>query len=102
MCCNEWGHSEEKQLHYQEHLQSCVENHGAQTVVYIAEARFDARLECVCGKIVRAAGHGVLFLPRSSPDLNVIEHDFSALKRGRIYAGPDTSLNEIIRNYCAA
>ncbi|MDR7993331.1 transposase [Thermosynechococcus sp. GLH187] len=30
--------------------------------------------------VVKAAGHAVLFLPKSSPDLNVVEHDFSGLK----------------------
>lgn len=53
-------------------------------------------------EIVEAAGHQVLFLPTYSPDLNDIEHDFSALKRARMYAEPDTSLDEIIRNYCAS
>ena len=47
------------------------------------------------------AGHEVLFLPKYSPDLNDIEHDFSALKRARMYAEPDTSLDEIIRSYCS-
>ena len=30
-----------------------------------------------------------------------IEHDFSALKEARMYSPINTSLNEIIRNYCA-
>ncbi|MDT9338629.1 IS630 family transposase, partial [Trichodesmium erythraeum 21-75] len=30
-----------------------------------------------------------------------IEHDFSALKRARIYSLINTSIDEIIRNYCA-
>ena len=51
---------------------------------------------------VKEAEHEVLFLPKYSPDLNDIEHDFSALKRARMYAEADTSLDEIIRNYCAA
>ena len=29
----------------------------------------------------------------------VLEHDFSTLKRARMYAPPGTSLDEIIRNY---
>ena len=41
------------------------------------------------------------FLPKYSPDLNDIEHDFSALKRAKMYASPGTSLDEIIRAYCA-
>lgn len=53
-------------------------------------------------KLVEEAGHQVVFLPPYSPDLNDIEHDFSALKRARMYAELDTPLDEIIRNYCAA
>ena len=52
-------------------------------------------------ELTQAVGQTVLFLPKYSPDLNDIEHDFSALKRARMYAEPDTSLDEIIRNYCA-
>jgi transposase len=52
--------------------------------------------------VVEEAGHQVVFLPKYSPDLNDIEHDFSALKRARMYANPGTSLDEIIRDYCAA
>ncbi len=37
-------------------------------------------------ELVEAAGHQILFLPKYSPDLNDIEHDFSALKRARMYA----------------
>ena len=36
-----------------------------------------------------------------SPDLNDIEHDFSALKRAKMYASPGSSLDKIIRAYCA-
>jgi transposase len=54
----------------------------------------------VIRKIAEEAGHEVLFLPRYSPDLNDIEHDFSALKRNRMYAKPGTSLDEIIQEYC--
>lgn len=53
-------------------------------------------------EIAESAGHIVLFLPTYSPDLNDIEHDFSALKRARMYASPDTSIDQIIRNYCVA
>lgn len=51
-------------------------------------------------QLVADSGHEVMFLPRYSPDLNDIEHDFSALKRARMYASDDTSLDEIIRAYC--
>lgn len=53
-------------------------------------------------QLVEQGGHEVLFLPKYSPDLNDIEHDFSALKRARMYAKTGTSLDEIIRDYCAA
>jgi putative transposase len=53
-------------------------------------------------ELVEAAGHQVLFLPRYSPDLNDIEHDFGAVKRARMYANSGTSVDEIIRDYCIA
>jgi putative transposase len=53
-------------------------------------------------KLVEEAGHKILFLPKYSPDLNDIEHDFAALKRARMYAAPGTSIDEIIREYCTA
>ena len=53
-------------------------------------------------ELVNEAGHQVLFLPKYSPDFNDIEHDFSALKRRRRSAAPGTSLDEVIRSYCAA
>ncbi len=56
----------------------------------------------VIKELVETAGHQVVFLPKYSPDLNDIEHDFSALKRARMYASPETSLDDIIRSYCTA
>jgi putative transposase len=53
-------------------------------------------------QLVEEAGHIVVFLPKYSPDLNDIEHDFSALKKARMYAPDRTSLDEIICNYCAS
>ena len=52
-------------------------------------------------ELVEETEHQVLFLPKYSPDLNDIEHDFSALKRARMYAPPGTSLDELICAYCA-
>lgn len=49
-------------------------------------------------QLVESAGHQVIFCPPYSPDLNDIEHDFRALKRSRIYATLDRSLDEIIHN----
>ena len=51
--------------------------------------------------LVEEAGHQIIFLPQYSPDLNDIEHDFSALKRAIMYSHSATSLDEIIRAYCA-
>jgi putative transposase len=56
----------------------------------------------VIRQLVEEAGHNIIFLPKYSPDLNDIEHDFGALKRARMYADPGTSLDEIIRQYCTA
>jgi len=53
-------------------------------------------------ELVEKVGHEIVFLPKYSPDLNDIEHDFSALKRKRMYEGDKKSLDEIIRDYCAA
>lgn len=53
-------------------------------------------------ELAEEAGHKVLFLPKYSPDLNDIEHDFSALKRARMYGTRGTSLDETIRDYCTA
>ena len=50
--------------------------------------------------MVEAGDHQLLFLPKYSPDLNDIEHDFSALKRAKMYSPINKSIDEIIRNYC--
>ncbi|MDE5104335.1 MAG: transposase, partial [Trichodesmium sp. St19_bin2] len=50
---------------------------------------------------VEAGGHQLLFLPKYSPDLNDIEHDFSTLKRSRMYSPINTSRFRNFRNYCA-
>ena len=51
-------------------------------------------------ELVEAGSHQLLFLSKYSPDLNNIEHDFSALKIARMYSPINTSFDEIIRNYC--
>ncbi len=58
--------------------------------------------QSIIRQLVEEAGHQVIFLPKYSPDLNDIEHDFSALKRERMYAPSNKSLDEIIRDYCVA
>lgn len=50
--------------------------------------------------LVAGLGHEVIFLPKYSPDLNDIEHDFGALKKKRMYEGKDKSIDDIIRDYC--
>ena len=49
----------------------------------------------VIRELVEAGGYQLLFLPKYSPDLNEIKHDFSALKRARIYSPINTSIHEI-------
>jgi putative transposase len=53
----------------------------------------------VIRELVEAGSHQLLFLPKYSPNLNDIEHDFSALKRARMYPDINTSLDAIILNY---
>jgi putative transposase len=55
----------------------------------------------VIRELVKTGGHQLLLLLKYSPDLNDIEHNFSALKRARMYSPINTSIDEIIRNYCA-
>ena len=44
----------------------------------------------VIRELVEAGGHQLLFVPKYSPDWNDIEHDFSALKRARMYSPINT------------
>ena len=55
----------------------------------------------VIRELVEAGDNQLLFLPKYSPDLNDIEHDFSALKISRMYSPINTSLDKTIRNHCA-
>ena len=48
-------------------------------------------------KLLEAHEHAVLFLPRYSPDLNDIEHDFAAIKKLRAYDTTGKTLDEIIK-----
>ena len=45
----------------------------------------------VIRELVEAGVYQLLFLPKYSPKLNDIEHDFSALKRSRMYLPINTS-----------
>jgi putative transposase len=57
----------------------------------------------VIRELVEPGGHQLLFLPKYSPDLNEIEHDFSALKRAKMYSPINSLLMKlfviIIPNY---
>ena len=53
----------------------------------------------VIRELVEAGSHQLLLLPKYSPDLNDIEHNFSALKIARMYPDINTSLDTIILNY---
>lgn len=53
-------------------------------------------------ELVEACGYAVIFLPRYSPDLNDIEHDFAAIKKLRAYDMTGKTLDEIIKDYCVA
>ena len=46
-------------------------------------------------ELVKAEGYQLLFLPQYSPDLNDIKHDFSALKRYRMYSPINKYLDKI-------
>ena len=49
-------------------------------------------------RVIEKAGAILLYLPPYSPDLNLIEHDFAALKKNRQYNHTKT-LDEIVRAY---
>ncbi len=49
-------------------------------------------------EIANKYGHRILFLPPYSPDFNPIEQVFGFLKKRRLYAPKNTSLEEIIRD----
>lgn len=49
--------------------------------------------------IAKQGGDDVLFLPPYSPDFNKIEQDFAILKKQRIYASSDVTLDDLVRLY---
>ena len=55
----------------------------------------------VIRELVEAGDNQLLFSPKYSPNLNNIEHNFSALKKAKMCSPINTSLDETIRNYCA-
>ena len=56
----------------------------------------------VIKQIVEDEAHQVIFILKYSPGLKDIEHNFSALKRAIMYAHLNTTLDEIICDYCVA
>lgn len=50
-------------------------------------------------KIFNESIFDLLYLPPYSPDFNPIEQDFAILKKLRMYAAPNTPLDEIIYSY---
>ena len=55
----------------------------------------------VIRELVEPGGYQLLFLQKNFPNLNDIEHDFTVLKRARMYSPINTSLDKIIPDYCA-
>ena len=55
----------------------------------------------VIRELVEPGGYQLLFWPKYSPNLNDIEHYFSALKISRMYSPINTSLDKTIRNHSA-
>lgn len=50
-------------------------------------------------RIAKKSGHYVLFLPPYSPDFNPIEEDFAVMKKRRMYAPEETSIDQIVKAY---
>lgn len=50
-------------------------------------------------ELLEKTGHQVLFLPPYSPDFNPIEQDFAIMKKRRKNAEPETTIDEIVKNY---
>ena len=59
--------------------------------MYCCTDNSQIHIKNVIRELVEAGGYQLLFLPKYSPDLNDIEHDFSALKRARMYSSINTS-----------
>lgn len=68
----------------------------AQHLVIMDNAAFHKSPETA--QLIEATGATLLFLPPYSPDLNPIEHDFSALKKYREYHAHAT-IDEIVKAY---
>lgn len=50
-------------------------------------------------EIAEEYGHKVIFLPPYSPDFNPIEKVFAIIKKRRMYAAKETTIDEIVKNY---
>ena len=69
----------------------------ANSILIMDNAAFHKKGEI--SSIAEEAGHSVLFLPAYSPDFNPIEQDFAILKRIRQNCAPQTSIDNIIKQY---
>lgn len=65
--------------------------------VIMDNARFHKKKEIA--DILDQEAHQVLFLPPYSPDFNPIEQDFAILKKMRMHAPPETTLDSLIKSY---
>ena len=69
----------------------------ANSILIMDNAAFHKKGEI--SSIAEEAGHSVLFLPAYSPDFNPIEQDFAILKKIRQNCAPQTSIDNIIKQY---
>lgn len=74
----------------------CKDLHPGSTIVW-DNAPFHKKKDLEA--IAAEKGHHVLFLPPYSPDFNPIENDFANIKKRRQFAPPNTTLDDIVKNY---
>ncbi len=67
------------------------------STIIMDNARFHNKEQLT--EIANENGHNILFLPPYSPDYNPIEQDFANIKKRRIFAPQNTTLEQIIKMY---